>query len=243
MIRSHQRVLRSIAIASTVFASACASCPPIDEAALSARVLDRVEEILENGGEVDEADDGRANGRPSNGTALDALPYASLPRRGNADAPVRIVVVSDFECPFCGRLVPELDRLAEAYPDQVVFYFVNFPLPFHRRARPAATAALEAYEQGGDEAFYRMHDLIFRNQNALRAEDLVEYARQLGLDPEAMRRALADREHDATIDRDLELANSLGVTGTPTTFVNREEISGAVPYATFRAAVERALER
>ena len=133
--------------------------------------------------------------------------------------------------------------LAARYPDDLVFYFVNDPLPFHRRARPAAIAALEAYEQGGDEGFYRMHDVLFRNQDALQTDDLVRYAVDLGLDGLAMRRALAEREHEDRIDRDIALANSLDVDGTPTTFIGDERIVGAQPFEVFQQAVERALGR
>lgn len=233
------RVVRSSAVALAVFFAGCATCPPVDEAALASRVLDRVESILAG----DDPEAGGASGEPAPGAGAPILPFDQLPRRGPASARVRVVVVSDFQCPFCGRVVPSLDRLREEFPDDVAIYFVNYPLPFHDRARPAAIAALEAFEQGGSDAFYRMHDKLFENQRSLATEDLLRFTVELGLDADAMRIALAEREHESEIDRDIELAGRLGVDGTPTTFVGGEIIVGAQPYSEFRDAVERALGR
>jgi len=233
------RVVRWLIPCVWLASAGCAHCPPADEEIVAQRTLDRVEAILAGRDPDATPDSGGAVGR----TYLESLPYATIPHRGNPNARVRVLVISDFECPFCGRVIPELERLATTYPGDVVFYFVNYPLPFHRRARPAAIAALEAYEQGGDEAFFRMHDMLFQNQDHLLTDDLVRYAVDLGLDGLAMRRALAEREHEDTIDRDIGIANELGVDGTPTTFVGDEQIVGAQPFSVFQEATERALGR
>src|SRR5690606_726987 len=91
----------------------------------------------------------------------------TMPQRGPDDALVTIAVFSDFECPFCSRVIPTMDSLVERYGRDLRIVWRNNPLPFHQNAPGAAAAALEAYAQRGDEGFWRMHDVLFENQRAL----------------------------------------------------------------------------
>lgn len=230
----------ALALVLAVSAAGCASnCPPVDEAALARRVVDA---LLHT---PDAPPDGSAGGEIGAGEhATDIasrIPFDELPRRGPADADVRMVVISDFECPFCGRYEPTLERALDDYEGRVAIYFIHFPLPFHPHAHLAAEAAVEARAQGGDAAFYRMHDRMFASQRSLELEDLVAYAVELGLDGEAMRRALDERTHAGTVDADIELAESLDVSGTPLTIVGEDLVYGAVDYDTLRRAIEAAL--
>jgi len=163
------------------------------------------------------------------------------PELGPRDALVTIVVFSDFQCPFCGRVEPTLARVRETYGDDVRFIWRNNPLPFHSRAMPAAEAAMEARTQGGDEKFWRMHDVLFANQSALETRDLEQYARGLGLDAARFRRALDSGAHRAEIRADMDLAQQLDANGTPTFFVNGVVLTGAQPYERFQEAVDREL--
>lgn len=225
----------------TALLAGCAArqtCPTLDEDAIARQVVDDVFRRLDR--EAAQADE--PTEQPEVGNVWDEIPFEDLPCRGNREARVRVVVASDFQCPFCGRFSASLDRLVREQGDKILLCFVNFPLPFHEHAQMAAEAAVEAQAQGGEAAFFRMHDAMFAHQDALSLDDLVGYARSIGLDGERMRAALLDRRHSETVDEDIELATELGVQGTPTTFIEGQEISGAVPFAEIDQAVHAALD-
>ncbi len=169
------------------------------------------------------------------------VPVDGAPSRGPADALVTIVVFSDFQCPFCGRVVPTLEQLSATYGSDLRIVFRHNPLPFHPYARAAAEAAMEAYAEGGDAAFFRMHDLLFEHQDELDEGSLGAYAAELGLDPDRFARALAGHVHEAAIDADIALADRVGVRGTPTSFVNGRRLVGAQPLSEFQRAVDAEL--
>jgi protein-disulfide isomerase len=179
------------------------------------------------------------------------LPYPDLPRvdvpvrpddptRGPAEAPVVIVEFAEYQCYYCEKARPVLERLASEYPDRVRIVWKDFPLTSHGRARPAATAARCAGEQG---RYWEMSELLLRNQQALTEADIAGYARTIALSVEAFQRCLADGRHDASIDADVEDGRAVGVQVTPTFFVNGVMIAGAQPYERFQALVERELAR
>ena len=149
-----------------------------------------------------------------------------------------VVIFSDFECGFCSRSEATLRALADQYGTRVRFAFKNHPLPMHPSARLAARAALAAGEQG---KFWEYHDALFAHQDALDPASLERRARDLGLDVDRFRRAMADPRTDAAIDADEAEATRLGVTGTPTFFVNGRRLIGAQPLVKFQANVELAL--
>jgi protein-disulfide isomerase len=171
---------------------------------------------------------------------------AASPSKGPARAPVVIQIFSDFECPFCRRVLPTLKTLEKEFPGQVRFVWRNLPLPFHPHARLAATAGLEAHAQGGSRAFWRMHDMIFESQEKTGGEpsreNLELYAQRLRLDMARFRRALDEGVHGAGIDRDLDLAHNERIRGTPSFLINDYFLSGAQPVAKFRKLIRRALD-
>lgn len=160
------------------------------------------------------------------------------PSWGNKNAPVTLVVFSDFECPFCSRVVPTLHKIQDAYKDKVRIVWRNFPLPFHRSAGLAAEAALAAHAQG---KFWQYHDKLFENQRALDQASLERYAEQLGLDMASFRQALQDHRYQAAVQKDVAYGSTLGGMGTPTAFVNGRKIEGAVPYDVFDQKIKEAL--
>jgi protein-disulfide isomerase len=162
------------------------------------------------------------------------------PVKGAADALVTIVLFSDFECPFCGRVEPTLEQLLATFPGQVRVVWKDNPLPFHKNARLASEAALAAHAQG---KFWEYHDLLFQNQRALGRADLERYAEQLGLDLGAFRAALDGGTYGAQIDADQQLARDVNANGTPNLFVNGRQIVGARPYEDFEPLVREELEK
>jgi protein-disulfide isomerase len=172
-------------------------------------------------------------------TALLLAPAAPAaqpaPTRGAESAVLEIVEFSDFQCPFCAQALPVIDSLLSAHPDDVRHVYRHFPLPMHEHAARAAQAALAAQRQ---DAFWPYHDLLFENQDALSDPELVGYAERLGLDAEAVERALAEATHQARMHADMELGQSLGVTGTPTFFLNGFRLQGVPPIWVFELAIE-----
>ena len=139
------------------------------------------------------------------------------PPRGNADAPVQIVEFSDFTCPFCQRLEPELDRFVAAHPDRVRLYYKPFPIASHPRALEAAIAGEWARDHG---LFWKMYAQLFANPGALEDEDLAGYAAAVGGDPDDLRRALETGRDRPRIAASQAEARAAGIKGTPTLFFN-----------------------
>ena len=162
------------------------------------------------------------------------------PAMGPSVAPVTIVEFSDFQCPYCQRLAPTLDKVVENYGDRVRLVFRQFPLPIHAEAQKAAEASLCAADSG---KFWEMHDKMFENIQALSVEQLKATAVSLGLDGEAFGACLDSGKHATRVADDLEAGRSAGVTGTPAMFVNGRFVSGAVPYEQIVALIDDELER
>ncbi len=168
------------------------------------------------------------------------------PSKGPANAPVVIQEISDFECPFCGRVNPTIAQIMREYPTQVRIVWRDFPLPFHRNAALAHEAAREVFLQAGDEKFWAYHDLLFANRTQLTRENLEAWAQQVGgVNMGRFRAALDGRTHQAAIEAS-KRAVTAGITGgrgvgTPTFIINGEVISGAQPFPNFKAAIDRAL--
>jgi protein-disulfide isomerase len=163
----------------------------------------------------------------------------SAPVRGPKNAPITVVLFSDFQCPFCSRVEPSISELEKAYPGKVRVAWKNFPLSFHSNAKPAAEAALAANEQG---KFWEMHDILFKNQQALSAADLEKYAKDIGLDMGKFKAAIDSHKFAAQIDADTKQGSDLGVSGTPAAFVNGQLISGAQPVDAFKKIVDAELK-
>ena len=165
------------------------------------------------------------------------------PQKGPDDALVTIVEISDFECPFCGRVEPTLKSVEDKYGKDVRVVWMNNPLPFHKNAKPAANAALEAHAQKGDKGFWAMHDKMFANQKALTTDNLEAWAKELGLNAAKFKKALADDKYGKRIQEQQALASSLGARGTPAFFINGRNLRGAQPLPAFTAVIDEELAK
>ena len=116
-----------------------------------------------------------------------------------------------------------IDSLLAAHPADVRHVYRHFPLPMHEYAARAAQASIEAARQG---RFWPYHDWLFENQAALSDADLVGHAERLGMETGSFERALGEGIHQARMHEDMELGRSLGVTGTPTFFLNGFRLQG-----------------
>jgi hypothetical protein len=140
------------------------------------------------------------------------------PCKGPSDAPVTMVVFSDFQCPFCGMAVALTDEVLKHAGDRLRVCFKQWPLTrIHKYAQLAAQAAVAAQLQG---KFWPMHDVMYAHQKALEREDLLDYAREVGLDMERFRQDLDSAQVIERVKQDAAEADRLELTGTPTFLIN-----------------------
>ena len=188
-----------------------------------------------------------ATERPQAGTEPAAGPEtrgAGPMAKGSADAPVVMVMYSEFQCPFCGKYARDTEpELVERFVEDGTLRIEWRDLPYlGAESLQAAVAGRAAAEQ---DAFWELADALYADQappnsGRLTAEHLVEVASGLGLDAERFR---ADMDDEALVDdirADVDEAVGLGVTGTPAFFVNGQVIMGAQPTQVFVEAIERA---
>ena len=171
------------------------------------------------------------------------VPVGESPSKGPATALVTIVEWSDWQCPFCSKVIPTMDEIVKTYGDKVRIVWKNNPLPFHQRAEPAAELAMEARAQKGDKGFWAAHDLLWKNQQKLADEDLLGYAKELGLDVDKVKAAIADKKHGAGIAADQELADDLQASGTPHFFINGRRLVGAQPMEKFKTVIDEEVKK
>ncbi len=164
------------------------------------------------------------------------------PTWGSATAPVTIVEISDFECPYCGKVNPTLKSLKAKYgPDKLRIVWKHNPLPFHKSARPAHEAAAAVMDLGGSDAFWKFHDKAFANRRDLTPANFKKWAKEAGIDEKKFEAALKDKKHAAKVDADLALNRKIGATGTPAFRINGVELSGAQPEAKFAKVIDEQL--
>jgi protein-disulfide isomerase len=161
------------------------------------------------------------------------------PSKGPAGAPITIVEFSEFQCPFCARVGPTLKQIEKEYGDKVKVVFMHQPLSFHNFAQVAAEASMAAHEQG---KFWEMHDKLFANQRALSRPDLEKYAQELGLDLAKFKDALDKGRFKDAVKKDQEIAEKLGVRGTPAFFINGRKLVGAQPFDQFKRVIDAELK-
>ncbi len=166
--------------------------------------------------------------------------YNDAPVKGNKDAPVTIIEISEFQCPFCGRAAKTMKQIEEKYGDKVKFVFMSRLLPRHSKA-PLAHAA--AYSAGHQGKFWEMHDKIFANQGAgLTEENYLKYAGELGLNVSKFTKDMKDPNISKEWADDMAEGDRHGVRSTPTFFINGKMVRGAKPLEAFTTVIDAALK-
>lgn len=169
------------------------------------------------------------------------ISLAGEPFRGSEKAPVTIVKFEDFQCPFCKQIQPTVNALLSRYDGKVRLVHKDLPLEsLHPQARQAAEAARCAHEQG---KFWEYHDKLYANAPKASADDLKSYAKDVGLNADSFDRCFASGKYKEVVQRDLNEGAQLGLTGTPTFFINGREISGNQPSEAFEAIIDEELAR
>lgn len=178
-----------------------------------------------------------------------ALPYPNIPavevpirqhdpQIGPDEAEVTLVQFAEFQCYYCRQVAPNIDRLMQEYEGSLRVVFKDFPLRGHSRAREAARAAGCA---GRQDRYWPLAQRLFEAQAQVSDESLRELVQSLGLDVGAWSRCISEPVWDAYIDEDVRDGMSVGVTATPTIFVNGVMVAGAQPYERLAALVEQQL--
>ena len=166
---------------------------------------------------------------------------AGSPVKGPSGAPITIAEFSDFQCPFCARVNPTLERVEAVYGDNVRIVWKHFPLPSLHPDAPAAHLASEAANLQGK--FWEFHDKLFANQRNLKYDVFVSHAKELGLDVQRFEADFRDLTNKKPVDNDTAEARSMQLTGTPAFFVNGRYLRGAQPFSGFAKLINEELTR
>ena len=181
---------------------------------------------------------------------LMAVPYANAYTWKSKGAKVMLLEFSDYQCPFCSKVQPTLDRLRKLYQNKVRFAYRHLPLAFHKEADEAANAVECAREQGKFEPY---HSILFANQRQQFKADLKKYGKRIKINNLSKFNKCVDRNKYASrVEHDLQTASSLGLNGTPsfiigtydvkTKTVTGDVLSGALPESEFVNIIEKFLK-
>jgi protein-disulfide isomerase len=160
---------------------------------------------------------------------------AGRPEKGPKDAPILMIAFSDYECPYCRRAEDTVEQVLKAYEGKIRYVFRDYPLPFHKNAKPAAVAAGCANQQG---KFWEYNQKLFKAD--LSPEGLKKTATEVGLDSGKFDACLAKND-TKTIDQDIADGGAVGVNGTPAFFINGHSLSGAQPFDAFKDVIDQEL--
>jgi protein-disulfide isomerase len=153
----------------------------------------------------------------------------SIHVRGRPDAPVTLMEFGDFQCPPCANLADPINQLERDYRSRLRVVFRNFPLASHQHAREAALASEAASLQG---RFWEMHHLLYREQSVWsKVPDVcvlfIAYAGMLGLNIDRFRKDMESEQAKARVRSDEQQGVAVGVTTTPTIFINNRQVTAA----------------
>jgi protein-disulfide isomerase len=169
------------------------------------------------------------------------------PSFGAPDAPVSVVIYSDFQCSFCKEEANVIRKnLPTAFPTQARVYFKDFPLePIHPWAKPAAVAGRCVFRQK-PEAFWDFHDWIFEHQGEITVENLKDKVSEFGktksLEPIQLAACMETKATEAEVNKSQAEGRALGVNSTPTLFVNGRRLVGNMPWPQLKQIVEHEIE-
>jgi protein-disulfide isomerase len=163
----------------------------------------------------------------------------ATPAIGSPNAPVTVIEFADYQCPYCRGMEPSVTKLREQFKGRIRYAYRDFPLPMHPYAQKAAEATRCAANQG---KFWPYHDRLFVGDgNQLDVPDLKTIARELKLDTKQFDECLDSGKEKSAVEADATQGKELGVTGTPTFFINGYLISGSVSYDSLREMVQQQL--
>ena len=161
----------------------------------------------------------------------------SSPTTGATEQNIVLVEFSDFQCPLCSQASDKVKEFIDKHQDEVTLTYKHLPLTsIHSEALPAAQAAFAAQKQG---KFWDYHDALFTQQDKLGEELYLEIAQSLSLDMELFDRDRHSNEAEAAVDRDIQLADRLGIKKTPFFFLNQQDFSGVLEVSEMEKILEK----
>jgi protein-disulfide isomerase len=171
---------------------------------------------------------------------VESISVGASPAQGPSNAPVTIVMFSDFQCPACSATEPILRKVMDQYPGKIRFVVRDYPLQeLHENASRAALAAAAANKQG---KFFEYIAILYKNQSALDDASLAKYASQVGLNPSQFELDFKSDATAAEVKKDIADGESYHITGTPTIFINGVRMRTLSADA-FKAAIDRSLAK
>jgi protein-disulfide isomerase len=222
-------MLKKLVLPAAVIVGLAACQPPAGGG--SKELVERIEKLEKKVEALEKRPAGAAPAReaPPPQTAAYNIPGGDSPILGNKDAKVELVIWSDYQCPFCSRVDPMLRDVIKdpELKDKVKVVFKQFPLSFHKDAKPAAKAALAARDLAGDKAFWDMSEKLYANQKALTSENFSVWAKEIGLDVAKFEGALKsnDAKYEKIITSEMEMGSKEAkVRGTPSLFLGGWEL-------------------
>jgi protein-disulfide isomerase len=158
---------------------------------------------------------------------------------GDEKPSVRVAAFSDFECPFCRKVLPRLEKLATKL-EGVRLYFKHFPVKSHKRSVAAAVASLAAHKQG---KFWPFHDLCYKDPQHLSDSDIVEKAQEAGVaDIGAFKADIKSKSLLKAVEDDKLEGLKLGVKGTPTIYIDGKKYEGETSYEDLKDVLKEELD-
>jgi protein-disulfide isomerase len=195
-------------------------------------------------------DKGQASSRLVDpGPFIVTVPVETAYIQGAKSGSVMLLEFSDFQCPYCKKVQPALQKLVKKYKAKVAFGYRHYPLAFHQEADESAVAAECAREQG---KFMEMHTHLYQQQSKQSLEDLKSIAKDIGIkDLKKFNACLKDNKYRKLLERDMEVAQSVGINGTPAFVIGKydskkgiikgEILSGAQPVEVIEEAITKYL--
>lgn len=168
--------------------------------------------------------------------------------KGDKNASITLVEFSDFQCPYCKKFNPTMDKVMQEYSEKVRLIYRHYPLDFHQNAQKSAEASECAGEQG---KFWEYLDKAFANSEGdgtgLNDADLKKYATELQLDVTQFNQCLSSGKFAEKVKNDMQSGIDAGIKGTPGTILidqngNTQLISGALPYEQVKAKIDSVLK-
>lgn len=175
-------------------------------------------------------------------------PEKTEPWRGSKNARYVWVEYSDFECPFCKKIHPDLIKLLEEYEGKLAWVYRHFPLAFHAKAQKSAEATECAADLGGEEAFWQLTDLIFEKMPEMELADLSSLASSVGLNQSSFQQCLDSGKHEQKVKDQFDEGSKAGINSTPTSVVfdmetdQSKTVIGAQPYETLKSSLDEFIQ-
>lgn len=214
---------------------------------------------LEQKGTTANADSNTVNNQPNqqNQPAQQANPKDIKPKkpsskddhwRGDKNARYVWVEYSDFECPFCKSIHPNLIKIMNEQKNKLAWVYRHYPLPGHPKAQKSAEATECAAEQKGNDGFWNMADLIFDKMPAMELSQLPDLAASIGLNKKSFQSCLDSGKHANKVKSQSDEGNQIGVSATPTGVLydmktgKTQTVEGALPFESLQSSVAQFMQ-